>query len=175
MTKIVSIHTFTPNRRVLAASLLSGLIILLFIIHFRTDTEVAVLGILLSLAIIILSLSNMKALRHSLANEDSLREHVYDDLEQWKGALKTIQESQERFKRFFEVSEEGIFIHDQGIVVDVNPALEKMVDYKASELIGTDGPITTLRPRNTLSRPFTRNLSTSTCQRWSGSWPRKGI
>src|SRR5665213_172842 len=51
---------------------------------------------------------------------------------------KALVESEERFKRFAEVTKEGILVHDKGIIVDVNQALLDLVGYPASEVIGKE-------------------------------------
>ncbi len=61
------------------------------------------------------------------------------DLTEWKKAEKAILENQERFKRFAEVTKEGILIHENGIVIDINQALLDMVGLTFADLVGTDG------------------------------------
>ncbi len=45
-------------------------------------------------------------------------------------------EDEERLRRFAELSQEGLFIHEEGIIHDVNPAAARMVGYGPEELIG---------------------------------------
>ena len=47
-----------------------------------------------------------------------------------------LRESEERFRLLSDAAEEGIVIHDGGIIVEVNEAYARMFGYKASELIG---------------------------------------
>ncbi len=49
---------------------------------------------------------------------------------------RLIQEREERLRQFFEIAEEAIMIHDQGVIQDVNPALARMLGYEPSEMIG---------------------------------------
>jgi PAS domain S-box-containing protein len=49
---------------------------------------------------------------------------------------RLIQEREERLRQFFEIAEEAIMIHDQGVIQDVNPALARMLGYAPSEMIG---------------------------------------
>lgn len=49
---------------------------------------------------------------------------------------QALQKSEERFRRFFEVSEEGILFIDNKKILDANPACEKLFGYSISELIG---------------------------------------
>jgi two-component system sporulation sensor kinase A len=60
------------------------------------------------------------------------------DFTEYKKMQETIQLSEERFKSFAEVTREGILIHDQGTVVDVNQALADMVGMTVSDFIGRD-------------------------------------
>ena len=48
----------------------------------------------------------------------------------------SLQESKERFKTLSALSFEGILIHNNGVVIDCNEALIKMVGYTRKELIG---------------------------------------
>ena len=52
---------------------------------------------------------------------------------------KTLLENQERFERLSEVSPDGVMIHRQGEVVDVNQTLADMMGYSVSEMIGESG------------------------------------
>jgi two-component system, sporulation sensor kinase A len=49
---------------------------------------------------------------------------------------KELVKSQEKFKRFSEVTREGIFIHDNGVIVDSNQTLSDMIGIPVDELIG---------------------------------------
>jgi PAS domain S-box-containing protein len=49
---------------------------------------------------------------------------------------QTLHESEERFRRLSEVAEEGIAIHEQGVIVDANEALARMFGYEISEIVG---------------------------------------
>ena len=51
-------------------------------------------------------------------------------------AEEELRESQERYQRLTEAAVEGIIIHEQGIVREVNPAIGPMFGYQADELIG---------------------------------------
>jgi PAS domain S-box-containing protein len=44
--------------------------------------------------------------------------------------------SEKRFRLLSEVAEEGIAIHDQGLIIEANQALARMFGYKLSEMIG---------------------------------------
>ena len=53
-----------------------------------------------------------------------------------KGAEEKLKESEERFRLFSDVAEEGIAIHDEGVIVEANQALAHMFGYELSEVIG---------------------------------------
>ena len=52
---------------------------------------------------------------------------------------KSLQESEERFRRLSEATCEGILIHDHGTIKDANQAIAEMFGYKTDELIGMNG------------------------------------
>lgn len=56
-----------------------------------------------------------------------------------KRAEAALKESEERFRRLCEVAEEGIAIHDGGIILEANEALARMFGYDLDEMIGTCG------------------------------------
>ena len=51
-------------------------------------------------------------------------------------AEDAIRESEERFRGLSDAAEEGIAIHDQGVIVDANEALARMFGYELKEMIG---------------------------------------
>lgn len=56
-----------------------------------------------------------------------------------KKAEKELRESEERFKALHNASFGGIFIHDEGIIIDCNLGLSQITGYTLDELIGMDG------------------------------------
>src|SRR5665213_11674 len=58
------------------------------------------------------------------------------NLTERKKMEKAMVESQERFKRFAEVTKEGILVHDNGVIVDANQALADMLGASIEEMIG---------------------------------------
>jgi PAS domain S-box-containing protein len=58
------------------------------------------------------------------------------DITERKQAEETLRESEERCRLLTEATFDGIAIHDQGILIVVNPGLEKMFGYGPGELIG---------------------------------------
>ena len=47
-----------------------------------------------------------------------------------------LRESEERYRRLIEASNEGIVLHDNGVVLDVSPRFTEMVGYSPEELVG---------------------------------------
>ncbi|HMK36510.1 MAG TPA: PAS domain S-box protein [Desulfomonilaceae bacterium] len=60
------------------------------------------------------------------------------DVTERKRAEEALRESEERFRRLSDAAEEGITIHDKGIVVDANEAFLRMFGYEYHELIGSN-------------------------------------
>ncbi len=60
------------------------------------------------------------------------------DITEQKKAEQALQESEERFRNLSDASEEGIAIHEQGVIVDANVALARMFGYEHSEVIGME-------------------------------------
>ncbi|MBI9073744.1 MAG: PAS domain S-box protein, partial [Melioribacteraceae bacterium] len=58
------------------------------------------------------------------------------DITERKQAEDALKESEERFSRLSNLTYEGILIHKDGVVIDVNEAIVKMSGYKREELIG---------------------------------------
>lgn len=58
------------------------------------------------------------------------------DITERKKTEKEIQASEERFRRFAEINNEGVVIHDNGKIIEANPAFSKMFGYNEDEVIG---------------------------------------
>jgi two-component system sensor histidine kinase/response regulator len=58
------------------------------------------------------------------------------DITDYKQTLDALREHQQRFQRLADATFEGIAIHDQGAIVEVNQAFAAMFGYEISELIG---------------------------------------
>ncbi|MCH8919438.1 MAG: PAS domain S-box protein [Chloroflexi bacterium] len=63
-----------------------------------------------------------------------LGSHV--DLTERKENAEALRESEERLRSIFEAGFEGIVIHENGVILDANPAFERMFGYPLSEIIG---------------------------------------
>jgi PAS domain S-box-containing protein len=55
-----------------------------------------------------------------------------------EAAIEKAEESEERFRNLSNLTFEGIFLHKDGICLDINLSLEKMTGYSREELIGKD-------------------------------------
>jgi len=62
---------------------------------------------------------------------------VATDVTERKRAEEALRESEEKYHRLAEIAEEGIAIHDQGVIIEANEALARMFGYELSEMIGT--------------------------------------
>ncbi|OGP63677.1 MAG: hypothetical protein A2V65_08155 [Deltaproteobacteria bacterium RBG_13_49_15] len=68
--------------------------------------------------------------------EDSGKLIIFRDVTKSKHSEDALRESEERFRKLSDAAEEGIAIHDKGIIIDVNNALARMFRYEPGELIG---------------------------------------
>ena len=59
-----------------------------------------------------------------------------EDITDSMRAEAALRESEERFKKLSQLTFEGILIHKNGVVVDVNESLTEMVGYSKNELVG---------------------------------------
>ena len=77
-------------------------------------------------------LKELEETRHKIA-ELKIIEHQRD----W--AEERLKESQERFHRLADATNEGVIVHHKGKIIDVNQTFADMFGYTTSELIGADG------------------------------------
>ncbi|TFH31701.1 MAG: PAS domain S-box protein, partial [Deltaproteobacteria bacterium] len=71
------------------------------------------------------------------------------DTTERKRAEEALRESEERFRGLSEASLEGIMVHDQGVILDVNRSFVRLFGYgRPEELIGKNGPDLLLTPES---------------------------
>jgi len=58
------------------------------------------------------------------------------DITERKISEEKIHLSEARFRRFAEINNEGVVIHDEGKIIEVNPAFAKMFGYEETEVAG---------------------------------------
>jgi PAS domain S-box-containing protein len=58
------------------------------------------------------------------------------DIDAEKRAQEQLQESEERLRRFFDAAFEGLVFHEQGHVLDANPAAEALYGLASGEMVG---------------------------------------
>jgi len=64
-------------------------------------------------------------------------EHYRNQLEDLvRERTRRLEQSEARFARLLEITEEGILIHDRGVLVDVSDSLCRMTGYSRDELLG---------------------------------------
>ena len=61
------------------------------------------------------------------------------DITERKIFEESLRDSEERFRRFAEVTTDGIVMHDMGVVLDINQAFADMLGYRVEEIRGRDG------------------------------------
>jgi PAS domain S-box-containing protein/putative nucleotidyltransferase with HDIG domain len=77
-----------------------------------------------------------------LCDDENIARHIIAtgvDITEQKKAEQALRQGEERFKRFSEISIDGIVIHNKGKILDANITLAKMLGYELPELIGMDG------------------------------------
>jgi PAS domain S-box-containing protein len=72
------------------------------------------------------------------ANEGISRVWSFRDITEWRQAEMMLRENEERFRLFFDITNEGIVIHEQGICIDANPAMAAMLGAPVDDLIGSN-------------------------------------
>jgi two-component system, cell cycle sensor histidine kinase and response regulator CckA len=73
-------------------------------------------------------------------------EGIARDISELKSAEKALKESEERYRTLHDASFGGIFIHDQGFVLECNQGLSDITGYSLDELIGMDALNTLIAP-----------------------------
>lgn len=65
-------------------------------------------------------------------------DRILEEIEEHKKTVVALRESEERYKRFSEVTIDGIVFHDQNGIVDINATFTELFGYSAEELKGSD-------------------------------------
>ncbi|MBL4652419.1 MAG: PAS domain S-box protein [Flavobacteriales bacterium] len=68
--------------------------------------------------------------------EKKIRASVINDVDYKIKKEQELYESEQRFKLLAEASQEGIVIHDNGVILEVNDLICKMIGYKKEEMLG---------------------------------------
>lgn len=71
---------------------------------------------------------------------------ILADISEQKSANEALLLSEERFKRLSDLTFEGILIHENGIVKEMNESLQKMLGYSENELYGKNALDTIVHP-----------------------------
>ena len=74
--------------------------------------------------------------RERTAELSSANEQLQQEISERKQAEEALRESEERLRGIFEATFEGIAIHENGVILDANPAFERMFGYPLSEIVG---------------------------------------
>ncbi|MEO5817105.1 MAG: ATP-binding protein [Gemmatimonadaceae bacterium] len=53
-----------------------------------------------------------------------------------KGAEEQVRQNEERFRRLTEAAFEGVLVHDNGVMLEANPAIARIFGYELEDLIG---------------------------------------
>jgi PAS domain S-box-containing protein len=73
-------------------------------------------------------------------------EGISRDISELKYTLNALKESEQRYRTLHDASFGGIFIHDQGIVLECNQGLSEITGHTLDELIGMDALNTLVAP-----------------------------
>ncbi|MCW8130684.1 MAG: PAS domain S-box protein [Planctomycetota bacterium] len=92
------------------------------------------------------------------------------DLTARKRVEQELQESEDRFRRLAECTNEGVVIHDQGIILDLNRAALQMFGYKHHEVLGRN--VLEFAPAEARSAMI-RNFTSSTEKSYESTGLRK--
>jgi two-component system, cell cycle sensor histidine kinase and response regulator CckA len=73
-------------------------------------------------------------------------EGIARDISELKSTENALKESEQRYRMLHDASIGGLFIHDQGIVLECNQGLSEITGYALDELIGMDALNTLVAP-----------------------------
>jgi len=107
---------------------------------FYSENTVAVWGTLLFFGLQSLLMLFLYLNRRKISQIVEVRTRdLSDEVQERKGAEQLARESEMRFRALHDGSFAGIFIHEQGRIVDSNQELEEITGFSREELIGSDG------------------------------------
>jgi PAS domain S-box-containing protein len=99
---------------------------------FWLTTLLCVAGALLALGSVLLL---NRSLRRIVSQRTAQLQNELDERRRIEGQLI---ESKERLARFFDAAFEGIFLHEAGKIIDVNPAATEIFGFSPEQIIGRD-------------------------------------
>ncbi|NOR28006.1 MAG: PAS domain S-box protein [Lutibacter sp.] len=99
----------------------------------------------------------------------AVRISAFKDITIQKELEKTLKKSEEKFKKLSNLTFEGILIHDNGVVMDINRSFLKMFGYKSNELTGKN-IVNLLFPKK-----YHKQLSKSITKRYTIPYEIEGI
>lgn len=62
----------------------------------------------------------------------------FRDITEERKASELLRENEERFRLFFDITNEGIVLHENGVIIDANPAMAAMLGITTDDLIGAN-------------------------------------
>jgi PAS domain S-box-containing protein len=71
----------------------------------------------------------------TLGGQEVMLSMIYDETERNRFE-KALQESEERYRLLSDLTMEGVLIHKQGVAIDLNVSLARMLGYEREELLG---------------------------------------
>ena len=77
-------------------------------------------------------------LEEALARTEAARRGEADARQELEVALQQIRESEERFRRLADATFEGVVVHREGVIRDVNQRAAQMVGLEVDELVGRE-------------------------------------
>ena len=83
-------------------------------------------------------LENTAYFKNTLTNEEYIEGTIFD-ITEFKNTQFALEQSKEKFRRLSDSTVEGVLIHNNGIIKEVNDSLCKLSGYKESEIIGQSG------------------------------------
>ncbi|GEM_PF-1078332 len=124
---LISFLLLRLRRLILVMTLQIAAVVLLPLIYLSVN-NLHYLQAALALPLFILCMMAVMLLLAAMMREHSLRQLEQKQIE--------LTESETRFRDLFDATFEAILVHDKGIIVDVNPALERMFGVNVQAVVG---------------------------------------